>query len=55
MSIDGDTAAAIAGITILESIALLTGIDGALLMPVVAVIAGLAGYQYAVVKSKQEA
>jgi hypothetical protein len=36
--------AAIFSITLLEAVALLKGIDGALLSTVVAVIAGLAGY-----------
>ena len=35
---------AIAGIVMLESIALLTGVDGALLLPIVCVISGIAGY-----------
>ena len=34
-------------ITALEIVALLKGIDGALLSTVVAVVAGLAGYKYA--------
>lgn len=38
--------AAIASLTILESIALLKGIDGTLLMLVLAAIAGLAGWTF---------
>jgi hypothetical protein len=43
--------AAILSITILEAVALLKGIDGALLSMAVAVIAGLAGYQVGKVSS----
>ena len=41
------TLAAIAGITILESIALIMGVDGTFLLPSVAAIAGIAGYTIA--------
>ena len=40
----GKTEIAIIGIVILESIALLNGIDGAMLMTAMATIAGLGGY-----------
>lgn len=39
-------------IAVIEIIALLMGIDGALLSTVVAVIAGLGGYSYAKTKGK---
>ena len=35
---------AIAGIVMLESIALVQGIDGAFLLPIVCIISGIAGY-----------
>ena len=35
---------AIAGIVILEGIALVQGIDGAFLLPIVCIISGIAGY-----------
>jgi len=34
----------ILGLTIIEGIALLTGTDGALFLPIAAIIAGVAGY-----------
>jgi len=40
----GKTEIAIIGIVILESIALLNGIDGTMLMTAIATIAGLGGY-----------
>jgi len=43
---------AIAGLVILEAIALQHGIDGVLFSTVIAVIAGLAGYSVRVVKEK---
>jgi len=39
-------------IAVIEIVALLKGIDGALLSTVVAVIAGLGGYSYAKAKGK---
>ncbi|MCD6436459.1 MAG: hypothetical protein J7L15_08805 [Clostridiales bacterium] len=39
------TALAIVSITVLEGVALYTGLDGAMFMPVVAIISGLAGYK----------
>jgi len=35
---------AIAGIVVLESVALVQGIDGAFLLPLACIIAGIAGY-----------
>jgi len=43
---------AIAGLVILEVIALQRGIDGALFSVVIAIIAGLAGYSVRVVKEQ---
>jgi hypothetical protein len=44
--------AAMVGIVILESIALLKGIDGAVFGIVIAALAGLGGYQVKVFKNK---
>jgi len=41
---------AIAGIVVLEAIALLQGIDGTLLSMVIATIAGIAGYTFKKIK-----
>lgn len=46
--------AAISGLVILESIALLKGMDGAFLLPVACIIAGLAGYEIRLEKEKKE-
>jgi len=46
----GEVIVAMVCITVLEIIALLKGIDGALLSTVIAVLAGLAGYKYGVRK-----
>jgi len=43
----------IAGIIILEAIALLQGINGVLLTTVIAVIAGLAGYEFKVYRNRE--
>lgn len=43
---------AITGIVILESIALLKGINGVLLTGVIALIAGLAGYEIRILKER---
>lgn len=40
------TVTAIGALCILESVAMITNHDGAFLLPVVAVIAGLAGYRF---------
>ncbi|RLE76540.1 MAG: hypothetical protein DRJ44_03895 [Thermoprotei archaeon] len=47
--------ASIAGITILEAIALIKGIDGALLATVFAFLGGIAGYQVKVAVEKRRA
>lgn len=47
--------ASIAGITILEAIALIKGIDGALLATVFALLGGIAGYQVKVAVEKRRA
>jgi len=44
---------AIAGIVVLESIALVKGIDGAFLLPAACIIAGLAGYEIGMFKEKR--
>lgn len=41
------TIAAIGALCVLESVAMITDHDGAFLLPVVAVIAGLGGYRFA--------
>ena len=46
MNMKGEVIVAMVCITVLEIIALLKGIDGALLSMVIAVLAGLAGYKY---------
>lgn len=43
---------AIVGLVVLESIALLEGIDGAFLLPVACIIAGLAGYEFRILKEQ---
>ncbi|MHC1567527.1 MAG: hypothetical protein ACXQTD_07445 [Candidatus Syntropharchaeia archaeon] len=44
---------AIAGIAVIEAIALIQGIDGVILSMVIAVIAGIAGYSVSIVKEKR--
>jgi len=44
---------AILGIVFLEAIALLTNTDGVLLVPIVAVIAGLAGYEFKIYRNRE--
>ena len=46
MNMKAEVIVAMVCITVLEIIALLKGIDGALLSMVIAVLAGLAGYKY---------
>lgn len=45
---------AIAGIVVLESIALVKEIDGAFFMPIALLIAAIAGYEIRVFKEKRE-
>ena len=45
---------AILCLTVLEAVAIITGLDGAYLLPVVAVISGLAGYHIQLEKSTGE-
>lgn len=45
---------AIVGIVILESVALIMGIDGAFLLPIVCGIAGLAGYEFGFFKGNRK-
>ena len=45
---------AIAGIVILEAIALVKEIDGAFFMPIALIIAALAGYEIRLFKEKRE-
>lgn len=45
---------AIAGLVVLESISLLKGIDGAFLLPIVWIIAGVAGYEFGVLKERRK-
>jgi len=44
---------AIAGLVVLESIALLKGVDGAFFLPVAGIIAGLAGYEFGILKERR--
>ena len=48
------TVVAIAGIVILEALAISKGIDGAMLGLAIAAIAGLGGYRLRVTKTKKE-
>lgn len=43
---------AIVGIVVLETVALITHTDGAFLLPIAIIIAGLAGYEIGVKKKK---
>ncbi|MGD0535563.1 MAG: hypothetical protein ABR999_09040 [Methanoregula sp.] len=43
---------AIGGLSLLESVAMITGNDGKYFLPIVAVIAGLGGYTYCEYKHK---
>lgn len=43
---------AIVGLTVLESVAMLTGNDGTLFLPVVAAVAGIGGFSIGKVKGK---
>lgn len=45
---------AIAGLVVLESIALIKGVDGAFLLPIACIIAGIAGYEFRIFKEKKK-